>query len=706
MLASGKRNQWRMTSADVARLAGVERAVVSVWRSRFPQDHATPFPAPISMEGKNHYFSPHAVVDWLTSTGHGNNANARDDLPLHMRAFPAIDGESMTALLALRHGLGSDLCDLSPDGLLDAADEFDPNDDWLFREIDSLAEELPRAAEAVDAVAGASFSAAHAFDVLERLHADTDAQRVLSTAAGDFICDLAEAAARTVIGDDAHIRLLDQTGRSAAILARLVERLDGIADVRIGSPHLDDETFRSLRRRLSLAGVPFESIAVGDVGDFAVEGPVVILSQHPVRASDEPLAVFDAMENIVAQLTRQQCAIVIAPAAVLIDELSDTRARTTRRQLIASGRLRAAIRLPKGCVPAHPRQRLAMWVLGYSSGPDNADSRRTYVSALGAQNFGLADREALVGDVIAAWGDPRIARERVFTRGARVPEATLKVSSSSLVTDVAVDARPDTPAAPEDGAHRRERLSRLEQAATSRIGPVLTGLFETRNGYAPREATLGQLAGDRHLSIRPGARIAAHHIGGIGFVVVGPEELSVGDAPGARQIDRELFAQHYPKVSLTLPGDVVFVTSPTPRAWVDVDGATVPLSPARVIRLNQADANAAVPELIAAGINAQPVHARDWQTWTVRRLRYVVDREDLLDPETRELSLREQRTAMRELEINGYRRLRAQVDALRQSLQHRLALLDEIDELVADGVSAGILTTLPTRKKHSRNATA
>ena len=75
--------------ADVARLARVQRPVVSMWRSRSAST-GTPFPAPVERAGAQERFDADQVVSWLELTGRGNNPDVRADVA----AFTSLTGVS------------------------------------------------------------------------------------------------------------------------------------------------------------------------------------------------------------------------------------------------------------------------------------------------------------------------------------------------------------------------------------------------------------------------------------------------------------------------------------------------------------------------------------------------------------------------------------------------------------------------------------
>ncbi|WP_138945657.1 hypothetical protein [Plantibacter sp. M259] len=92
------------------------------------------------------------------------------------------------------------------------------------------------------------------------------------------------------------------------------------------------------------------------------------------------------------------------------------------------------------------------------------------------------------------------------------------------------------------------------------------------------------------------------------------EPTTIGDA----RVDQLEFAAEHPSARLTFPGDVIFRTSPTAAAWVDVDGSKVVAYPARVLRVSPADPGGLVPELVAADIPGQASGPGAWKRWTLR----------------------------------------------------------------------------------------
>lgn len=108
-----------LTMQQVADLAGVRRAVVSMWRSRYPTTEGG-FPAPV--DARSLTFSADAVGEWLTRTGRGNNPDAAVDAGLHSSRFATIREhlDAASGLLLLQALTGELLADLDAETALDA----------------------------------------------------------------------------------------------------------------------------------------------------------------------------------------------------------------------------------------------------------------------------------------------------------------------------------------------------------------------------------------------------------------------------------------------------------------------------------------------------------------------------------------------------------------------------------------------------------
>jgi hypothetical protein len=227
-----------MTMSDIAALARVRRPVVTVWRTRAARN-GIPFPAPVLRERGQEFFDAGQVGSWLTETRRGNNPDASADAAAYAApprsahaegdTFPAV-----TALLALRSLIGGPLRALSPDELLDAADEHDPDDDLLYREVECAGGARESLARYVDELVEAAYTEAAAF---ERLMADRSrADRrdlddtVLSSSALDLMSRTATALAATQPGDPV---IVDVTGSAGDVLIAIARDEDSARDLTV-----------------------------------------------------------------------------------------------------------------------------------------------------------------------------------------------------------------------------------------------------------------------------------------------------------------------------------------------------------------------------------------------------------------------------------------------------------------------------------------
>src|ERR1700733_13362256 len=103
-----------LSMADVANLAAVQRPVVSVWRTRAARS-STPFPLPCQGSDGQMRFDTLEIVEWLETTGRGNNPSARDDVAAFATPSTArwrddrATLDALTALLCLKALTGGSL---------------------------------------------------------------------------------------------------------------------------------------------------------------------------------------------------------------------------------------------------------------------------------------------------------------------------------------------------------------------------------------------------------------------------------------------------------------------------------------------------------------------------------------------------------------------------------------------------------------------
>ncbi len=669
----------RITLAGIARLAQVKRPVVTVWRRRFASGGAA-FPAPVGRDGRTELFDALDVARWLVETAHGNNPSALDDAPLFAVGAQPIDFAALSAMLALRAIAGEALGALELDELIDLADETDPDDELLFTEVEALGDLASAVARRADALAEAAYTPAAA---LERLVGDRvrsaspEVSRVgLTAEASALVSEIAiELALTNETADASAPCFVDPTGVGGDRLVDLAGRLDEFAELSIISADVDGEAARLLRRRIAVLGIARSGVRVGREGDFEVHGSVVHVAQYPTSNASvaTPVEILDAVDQIVVQMDDSQRGVVVAPSSVLAEGGLDREASRRRAELLRSGRVRAIVALPAGLIVAHPRQRLAMWVLGPAHPEVAAADRWTLVTDLSAAVLEPGVRADLVGDLAASMGSPATVGAHAFVGSRRVPTSRLAARDGSLVAEVLPVGH--TPSGGASGgrvsAAARAVPARFDAALGELGAQVPAGLARLRPAErddALPVASLASLIAERHLRLVTGARVDAGELDADdGFIVVGGDELAGTTPIGSRRIDRMNLATRYPRVKLTEPGDVVFVSSPKALAWVDAGGASVVVSPARVLRINRNDPAGLMPEVLAADIGLQAGRGSDWRSWSVRRVQP------------------DERSGL----AAALRGIRVEAEAARR----RAERLDSLERLVIAGVSAGTLTT-------------
>ncbi|HET7326481.1 MAG TPA: hypothetical protein VFJ14_04265, partial [Nocardioidaceae bacterium] len=158
-----------LSLADVAALCHVQRPVVTMWRRR-SEATAWPFPQPVSWVRGEERFDVAAVVEWLERTGRGNNPDFRADAagfakPTGLGTLDdTVVNQGLAALLCLKVITGEDLSAHPAATVLDLADDADPDDVFLRREVEALDDRLTACAGFADLLADAAYSSAEAFE--------------------------------------------------------------------------------------------------------------------------------------------------------------------------------------------------------------------------------------------------------------------------------------------------------------------------------------------------------------------------------------------------------------------------------------------------------------------------------------------------------------------------------------------------------------
>ncbi len=337
---------------DIAMLAKVRRPAVSMWRTRTARTD-DPFPVPLESVRGRDTFDAGEVARWLVRTRRGNNPAAVEDVA----AFAATAGASprqdrtafaaVSALLCLKTLATEPLAALGRTGLLELADEVDPDDEFLYAELDAAGDRLAALARYSDLLADAAFSPQAAF---ERLMADRWRSDLAEHASTTIAAPALSLAARVAVDltdrDGAPATYVDpMPGSSDLLLAVLAEHGDR-GPVEAITAQGDDPTVRLVRRRLRVHDVYRAGLRVEKDGTFTVDGAVTQVAQFPTPASPVMGAtpILTAIENIALQMDDGQRGVVLAPASALCDEIADRTAGAIRAGLIRAGHIHAIVR--------------------------------------------------------------------------------------------------------------------------------------------------------------------------------------------------------------------------------------------------------------------------------------------------------------------------------------------------------------------------
>lgn len=632
--------------AGVARLADVQRPVASMWRSRFASTD-DPFPPVTGFKSGRPLFDAMTVAQWLARTKHGNNPDAVADAasaatPAGFDIANAEHVATVDALLALRVATGAAVKNLSDDELRMRARTVDPSDDYLATEASNAASPWRSWA---DLLADAAYSPLEASRLLEQRHAATASAAgsvgPLTSDASSLLIALSHALATD---QDSHLVL--GTGITPTFAADIVSKLGDDANPAMPA----SQSARAIRRRLLCEGVliPDERVPAGVAQTRILRLP----------ASDAPSAsaMWHEITEQVLSMRDADRALVIAPASVLIGSLPRVQA-LARTDALRSGRVRAIVKLPVGMVTSSPREALAIWVLGREPDDRPIADRFTAVADLTDAALTPAARADLTNDVLAAMGSQFDVGAHAF-RFTRLLRTTLLLTARGSLVPAASRLDATTLI--------REVPALLDQAleALGHDAPVHVPAAEPGASLSP--ASVEQLIADRHLRVISGTRIDAEDVSASGLVVINAADLDSPQLIGRLRVDPLIFAARYPSARLTLPGDVVFRTSPTARAWVDAEGSSVVAYPARVLRTDRNDPGGLVPELMAADIDSSVPGPGSWRRWHLRRVAPGM--------------MKTFRSSLRDLA------------ARRAALERRITALDRYTDLLSAGITGGVIT--------------
>lgn len=641
-----------ITMSGIARLARVQRPVVSMWRSRTLRSD-DPFPAPVDDDPLGPRFDSAEIAAWLVRTGRGNNPDAVLDAAAH--SMPAGSGAltTLTALLALRELHGSPIGALDAADLMRTARDVDPDDTMLRAEIAACGDDLPALAHHIDAAVDADYSASAALDRM-LIAARVDRGLALSEPALQLVEVVAQAVASAVeASTGASPTLVLPPSGNSPLLRRLVGSADREGDVQV--PAAADADVRMLRRMLTIARQATVARAFDDPSTAVRALHVLHL---PATGAVDPLPGLAEIDDVALSLAEDEHAIVVGPAATLIDSLQGEPDRL-RSNILRLSRVRSIVRLPRGCAPGAPRAHLAMWLLGPTQHDVSAADRT--ILTIDLDDIELTDdvRHDATLDVISSLGDRYGRHLRAFRFGRSVPLRTLLALGRELVPS-RVPTVP-TVASAEVVSRFFDARSQVDAFASGlpRVAPLAT----PRAPSAPK--LLGDLVRDRRIRRYSGTRVPesvfTDEVSG-GFRVISAAVLRGETA--VRYVDRLRFAQLGRSARLTEPGDVIVVGGERPTAMLDTLGSQVVEAPAAILRVDRGAEAPVEPALLAHDIRR--FASGDWRTWPVRQLA-------LTDQEAMRGSL-------------------ADIGDHIAQLREKIAQLKDYEQALVDGFVAGVLT--------------
>lgn len=603
--------------AGVSRLAGVQRPVVSVWRTRYAAS-AHPFPPPVDSSGGRVLFEAQAVAEWLQQTGRGNNPSAALDAAAHASppGFDYAHPRHVAVVDALVTALA--LIDEEPSvsAIESLARRADADDRFMLAELRDVPDAwLDWARDLVDAC----FSPVEASRLLERRHAAAREGQAsagsLAPAATDFVTAAAAALS-------AQSRLVLEVSGLTPSVAFTVFDVGDWADLVVAR----SASSRAVRRRFVLEGLPAPEESTSDTR------PRLVLARFPHVTGESAEHQLAAVNDLVLGLRPADRALVLAPASVLQSELSRA-ASSLRTDILRTGLVRAMAMLPAGGVPAAPRESLVAWVMSGDRPTEAIPDRVVAVADLSRAKWSASVTSDLVSDVAAVVAGAAAARRRSMRFVRLVRLSSLLASSGSLDLAGTPPARRERP---------RDIPALLDAARASLPSEVPSATPRAFPASSVGAASVSDLMADGHVRVLAGTRIAAHEFVDQGLEVIEADHLADGRPAATRFVDTLAFAAAHPSAPITQPGDVVFRTSPTARAWVDAEGARVVAYPARILRINESDPGGLSPYLVATDINAASAGPGVWRSWRLRRVppaaRERLD-EALADLEARRLRL-------------------------------------------------------------------
>lgn len=616
-----------LSLSDIARLAQVQRPVVTVWRSR-SRETDTPFPEPAQTIGSQDLFDVAEIVSWLQATGRGNNPEFDADAA----AFSNIARENfqaVTALLVLRQLWGQPFSNLDAEDLLDAADEIDPDNEFLYSELEEASGSLEFLAAYADKLVDASYGALPAFEALvtDRFRANelSMSRSAISSQARQLVVRCAlELSGSNLLFHEATLGGSD-------LIHELSRSLDESAPATIMQSAASESSRpenRLVLRRLKMLAAANDSLSISKLSNGSQ--PVVQLAQFPSPGAPttDPETILQAIDDLVLELGPNQGAVIIAPAAVLVDAMASKKLASIRGSMLRMGRVRAVARLPQGHLLYKPRTAFALWVIGPEIEDIPLAERRIVLANLSDIELDEAVISDFATDIGASLIGDQTRRTHSF-RFAQWARTSVVVASTGSLVPGKKNKEASLALNSSDQAKRQVELElALDELNSTASRPRLEFELQARGATMPASqprmqstATLGDLVTQGSIRLISGTRFAEQSLDiapAQGLKVWNAADLTRGRP--ANVISYFELAQSYEQAAFTEPGDVVFTTQGKPTAVVDREGSNAVKYPVRILRVDSAKGSELVPEVLAKDINSE--QQTNWRRWDIRKLPY------------------------------------------------------------------------------------
>ena len=628
--------------SDIGLLANVRRSVVTTWRSRYAA-HTHPFPKPARhVEGRD-WFEVYQVVEWLEATGKGNNPQARQDAiaftlaPANVQTDPEVFA-GLTALICLRASKGPLSSDV--DHLLDAAENFDSDDEILFAELDRLGDRLEPMARYAELLVANALDPADPLDDLIRRNQKGTAHRPVHTEMQRLVAKTAFGLAREA-EFDAPIYVVRRV-QDLSLLIPLQNQTDGWGSLQVALALTDEEwespDARLAYRWLGVHQIALHKIVVDSDGAYELPDQAVVVLGLPTSGDARAEDLTD-VSNLCLNSSPRTRAVILGPAHSLTDPLVEARrpgrptvdsthfspAGQSRSDALRTDVVRAVVRLPSGLLTEQSRSRAALWCVG----PSCSTPAVTLCADL-TQTLDPVIADNLVTDLMAAMQGPQAQTVHPFSSARFRPVSDLSVSVDDLVTPTVRSVHLGA------SAVATNLLESMTRAATSVPGIPRSEITVLDEGATLPRTTLEDAVQQRRVAMLSGARVESstgHHDDGVPIVRHPADLRRRAELPSLSVIT---LATAYPQAALTEPGDIVVTIVGGPAAAVDALGGVVVAYPARVVRCHrplpstpQDDAKRKArgvyppefapqtftPESVAADINALPSTATRWRAW-------------------------------------------------------------------------------------------